>query len=717
MGALAFWMAAAAAGGAVRAEGVRSEPAEWIAVVLYAGPGDLARGELAALCVRHVGEHALVAQARAELFERLPRAVFAVHVLEPVSRAEVYYVRGRADGEEPAPAGQAPLRVVWTEDDFVLLAGRLVAGQAPAAANQGDRFGLFQEDCGAHLQSLPDRVSLRSYGPHASPFDWSPEVMGRRGLAGASAAGTLEERVAAHVESLAWDGAAGVARSRWAYRPETPAHAAEYVRQAYLDALGGRGSVTLMGGFRCGHPDSVSIAPNVIARLPGRGRGEFLVTAHYDATALRTYGSTEWAEVAGVAPAPGADDNASGVAATIEVLRTLAPLEFDFDIVCIAWACEEVLPDALWGSRAYAAEAAANGDSIWGVINMDMIGYARPGEDEKIVILTNHGSQWLADLLLAAGAPAGFDGPMFKVVGSSFTYSDHYPFWGAGYDAVLVTEDVDVRSENLQYHRVTDLPPTVSPSLVAAVVRTVTAALTGLENRPLADLALGPGALAVDFASATDRFTTPGDTIEFGATVRNLGEAMRTPVTVGVQFARSEPPTVLAEETADLQLLRGEARTIYADWVVPPDAGGEVEVVAHLVLPAGFGDFDPANQDARVTFDARQDALRIMEAHCFPNPAGSSDGFTLSVELSQEADLTIDVLSLAGRRIAGPTSFVYSVAPPEVRPEPGLNLYSWPEIAPGVTFPQSGLYLLRVTAGDVSGSGTETSLVKFAVKM
>ncbi len=99
------------------------------------------------------------------------------------------------------------------------------------------------------------------------------------------------------------------------------------------------------------------IGVNVIGERPGTDpAGErVLVTAHYDHIPNCT----------------GADDNATGVAGILEVARVLAPVPTPNTLVVACWDQEEV---GLVGSRAYASEAAQDGEPIAAVYNFDMIG-------------------------------------------------------------------------------------------------------------------------------------------------------------------------------------------------------------------------------------------------------------------------------------------------------------------------------------------------------
>ena len=69
--------------------------------------------------------------------------------------------------------------------------------------------------------------------------------------------------------------------------------------------------------------------------------------------------------------APGANDNASGMAGTIEAARVLSKYQFDYNIVYLGLSGEE---QGLFGGKGFAAYAKKNGWDIIGVINNDMIG-------------------------------------------------------------------------------------------------------------------------------------------------------------------------------------------------------------------------------------------------------------------------------------------------------------------------------------------------------
>jgi Zn-dependent M28 family amino/carboxypeptidase len=69
--------------------------------------------------------------------------------------------------------------------------------------------------------------------------------------------------------------------------------------------------------------------------------------------------------------APGANDNASGMAGTIEAARVLSQYKFDYNIVYLGLSGEE---QGLFGGKGFAAYAKKNNWEIIGVLNNDMIG-------------------------------------------------------------------------------------------------------------------------------------------------------------------------------------------------------------------------------------------------------------------------------------------------------------------------------------------------------
>ncbi len=149
--------------------------------------------------------------------------------------------------------------------------------------------------------------------------------------------------------------------------------------------------------------------------------------------------------------APGADDNGSGSAAVVEAARVLSEHDFRYTIRFICFGAEEL---GLIGSDIYAQEAAANGDSIIAVVNLDMILYAPEGL-RQLFIPYNTISEELAmnmEIITATYVP---ELDLNVQYSPGTTYSDHASFWQQGYPALLgIEQGVD---QNPYYHQENDL--------------------------------------------------------------------------------------------------------------------------------------------------------------------------------------------------------------------------------------------------------------------
>jgi len=310
-----------------------------------------------------------------------------------------------------------------------------------------------------------------------------------------------ESRLQAHVENLTLiepqrGAVVGNIRTRFAFRAET-FESTEYIR-AQLAAALGEDAVRLQE-FP-GNPFQVSsritgFEPvkdaiplhNVIGEHAGTDpeAGYYIICAHYDAVGTRSRGGWNWRED----PAPGADDNASGVALVLESARLLSTQSFPWSIRFITWSGEEL---GLWGSQHYAEIAREQDDRILGVLNFDMVGFN--DTVDRLELVTNPASEWLVGLLDGANERYAI-GLTVDVLNDRFAgLSDHAPFWARGYDAILGIENylptdstsVGVRDGlyrlNSQYHTVVDVPDSINWELVGRVTRLTVATLAQFGN-------------------------------------------------------------------------------------------------------------------------------------------------------------------------------------------------------------------------------------------
>ena len=108
---------------------------------------------------------------------------------------------------------------------------------------------------------------------------------------------------------------------------------------------------------------------NVICNKQGKTDKVVIICAHYDSRMK----NLEDAE----SSAPGADDNASGVAVVLETARVLLQADLHCTIQFVLFSGEE---QKLWGSEEYARYVKDNNIEIHRVINLDMVGYPPLGQ-------------------------------------------------------------------------------------------------------------------------------------------------------------------------------------------------------------------------------------------------------------------------------------------------------------------------------------------------
>lgn len=178
------------------------------------------------------------------------------------------------------------------------------------------------------------------------------------------------------------------------------------------------------------------------------------------------------------APAPGADDNASGAAGVLEIARVLSTARCAHDLRLVLFGGEE---QGLFGSRQHVEEmSTAERARTAAVVNMDMI--ARLNAEPPSVLLEGHEvSQPLIDALAGAAA-AHTDLAVFTSL-NPFA-SDHVPFIEAGMPAVLTIEGSD--QLNTDEHTDRDRQETLDLGLAVAILRMNVAALVAaLEASPV----------------------------------------------------------------------------------------------------------------------------------------------------------------------------------------------------------------------------------------
>lgn len=218
---------------------------------------------------------------------------------------------------------------------------------------------------------------------------------------------------------------------------------------------------------------------NLILRLPGRQPqlAPLLVAAHYD----------------GPLHSIGADDNASGLAALLELAQRWAERPARRPVWIVAFDQEE------WGclgSKALAAELRQRGQPLALMVSLEMLAFT--GSEQRY---PHPALRWIygrrADFIAVIGnlqalpllpglthrigrhvrtklLPVPLRGRLLPDV----RRSDHSPFWDAGYRAVMVTDTSFLRNPN--YHRMSDRIATLDLPFFARVTEGLMAALSAV---------------------------------------------------------------------------------------------------------------------------------------------------------------------------------------------------------------------------------------------
>jgi Zn-dependent M28 family amino/carboxypeptidase len=215
---------------------------------------------------------------------------------------------------------------------------------------------------------------------------------------------------------------------------------------------------------------------NLEAVLGGTSLAEeiVLIGAHYDT----------------VRGSPGANDNASGVAALLEIARLLAAKPLARSVRFVAFVNEEAPFFYTWemGSHRYARRAHERGDNITAMLSLETIGYYSDTEGSQqypnpvyawlypntgnfISFVGNLASRKLVRQCLgsfrrhSAFPSEGIAAPG-RMMG--IHWSDHWSFWQEGFAAVMVTDTALFRYPH--YHASTDTPDRLDYQRLARVV-------------------------------------------------------------------------------------------------------------------------------------------------------------------------------------------------------------------------------------------------------
>ena len=271
-----------------------------------------------------------------------------------------------------------------------------------------------------------------------------------------------ESRLAAslrrHVEAVA-------SREHNLFRPAALEAAARYLETA----LAGTGYAAQAQRFQTRMGD----ARNIEVEVRGTGEESIVVGAHYDS----------------VAGAPGANDNGSGVAATLELARRLRGTAPARTLRFVFFVNEEppFFQGMDMGSRRYAIRARERNERIAAMFSLETIGWysEQPGSQRYpfplslfypstgnfIAFVSNLSSRALLHESIASfrrQAKFASEGIAAPALIPGVDWSDHASFWEQGYPALMVTDTALYRYPH--YHSAADTPDKVDYERLARVV-------------------------------------------------------------------------------------------------------------------------------------------------------------------------------------------------------------------------------------------------------
>jgi membrane-associated protease RseP (regulator of RpoE activity) len=199
---------------------------------------------------------------------------------------------------------------------------------------------------------------------------------------------------------------------------------------------------------------------NVVALLPGRDptlRGQTIVIgAHIDHLGRSTSGALD--PEAGDAIRNGADDNASGTAAVLELARLLSARPLRRSVLFVTFSGEEL---GLLGSQYFVEHAPASVpiDSIVAMMNFDMVGRMR---GDSVIVFGVATAREFPALLDSANARVGLS---VRGLGDGFGPSDHSSFFARGIPVLHFFTNL-----HEDYHRATDDAVKINAAGAARVI-------------------------------------------------------------------------------------------------------------------------------------------------------------------------------------------------------------------------------------------------------
>lgn len=226
---------------------------------------------------------------------------------------------------------------------------------------------------------------------------------------------------------------------------------------------------------------------NIVVNIPGTSDSEeiLIVGAHYDS----------------VENSPGANDNASGVGALIEIAKYISKNPVKRTVRFVAFANEEppYFQTEEMGSLVYANTLGDENKNIIGMISIESIGFYSnqpnsqaypalidlfyPNTGNFVSFIGNLDSRPLVTKSISifrenSHVPSeGISSPAFI---PGISWSDHWSFWVTGHNAIMVTDTAPFRYEH--YHKASDTPDKLNYDQYSRVVLALFKVIGGIAN-------------------------------------------------------------------------------------------------------------------------------------------------------------------------------------------------------------------------------------------
>lgn len=229
---------------------------------------------------------------------------------------------------------------------------------------------------------------------------------------------------------------------------------------------------------------------NITAEIPGTEytAGTILIGAHYDT----------------IEGTPGADDNASGIAALLEIFRLLSGRRYRRSLRFVAFTLEEppFFSTDLMGSMVYAKMCRKRNDRIELMICLEMLGYASRRCKQDYPLNHNYKEfpkcgSYISVISLPSCSEYAYlwkhyynkraRKKIYEYIGPAsipgMSLSDHMSFIRSGYPAIMISDTGFYRNKN--YHTPDDTIDTINFDFLAEVIISSAAALADLLDRDI----------------------------------------------------------------------------------------------------------------------------------------------------------------------------------------------------------------------------------------